>query len=457
MQYLRNQGLILKFIFTMYTSFSATRAFLSRTAIPRKASAGWMHLSVKRRSDKYAELNRSTASSLVEGQEVQLQIDDVTSEGVGVGRINGVVVMVPFCLPGETVLARVFRHRKNYAEGELLSVLTPSADRVQPTCPYFGQCGGCQYQHASIDAQRRIKRGHVLTAFKRIAGIENITVNDVVGTDDVLKYRTKMTPSYGPSTATKGPIVGFQQQSRRQLLSIDRCLLVTDAVHEAYAPLKEQVEQTYRSKRAGSLNIRETSDTRAVIDYSSTIEQKVGPLKFEYSAGSFFQVNKYALPSLVEHVILQASGHGCTQFIDTYCGSGLFATFAASHFETVIGIELVESAIKSAMHNAVLNNITNVKFQSGDATLIFAAVRNSDPSKTVVIIDPPRKGCDDIFINQLVNFSPKKVVYVSCDPATQARDAKKIVSAGYSIIDVTPFDMFPQTRHIENVVTFVKS
>ena len=242
-------------------------------------------------------------------------------------------------------------------------------------------------------------------------------------------------------------------------------------------------------------------------DPDECVFERVGHLTFKFKAGEFFQNNPFVLPKLVDHVVTQArapltaasggeSGRGAqreqpgqpglrraTRLIDTYCGGGLFCLSAARHFERCAGIEISKRNVVSARGNAELNGVANCRFLEGSAEDIFAAVEKEDartasrqvakgkqeqqsggsdsspssafnPSSTVVVVDPPRRGCSPEFLEQLVAFRPARVVYVSCDPATQARDAKELVRCGYAVRDVTPFDLFPQTRHIENVMTF---
>jgi 23S rRNA (uracil1939-C5)-methyltransferase/tRNA (uracil-5-)-methyltransferase len=184
----------------------------------------------------------------------------------------------------------------------------------------------------------------------------------------------------------------------------------------------------------------------------------VGDLKLRFLARDFFQNNPFILPAFTAYVRLQAAATGARFLVDAYCGSGLFALSAAPAFERVAGIELSESSIRFARQNAAANGIANVAFQSGDAATIFAGLDPIfSPAETAVIIDPPRKGCDESFLAQLFAFAPRTVVYVSCDPATQMRDLKGFLAAGYSLKDVQPFDLFPQTRHLECVITLVKT
>lgn len=207
--------------------------------------------------------------------------------------------------------------------------------------------------------------------------------------------------------------------------------------------------------KEGPLLLRESSNGAVVTDGSKEVRQKLGDLEFRFQAREFFQNNPYVLELLVQHVLDRAIGHGCKHLVDTYCGSGLFALSAAKHFQSVYGVEISTLSVEAAQSNAKLNYINHVQFVKGDAKTIFTKLKKVSPGETVVIVDPPRKGCDASFMNQLLVFKPRKIVYISCEPTTQARDAKRIVSEGYVVTDVTPFDMFPQTRHIENVMTFV--
>jgi 23S rRNA (uracil1939-C5)-methyltransferase/tRNA (uracil-5-)-methyltransferase len=191
-------------------------------------------------------------------------------------------------------------------------------------------------------------------------------------------------------------------------------------------------------------------------------------MTFQYTAGEFFQTNAYALPLMVQRVLQLASGHDCSTLIDAYCGSGLFSILAHKNFVEVFGVEISELAVKAAVENVKRNGISNVHFSVGLSESIFqhigrgkaqARAGRVDPNSTVVLLDPPRKGCDEVFLKQLISFHPKKIIYVSCDPATQARDAKYILdssSSGYSVTAVCPVDLFPQTRHIENIMCFVR-
>ena len=395
-------------------------------------------------------------------EELELTIDALSNLGVGIARVpldgTNWVVMVPLTLPGERVRARVFRNQATYSEADLIDVLVPSPDRVQPPCPYFQLCGGCNYQHVDISAQRAWKQAQVVDLLQRIGGVETIKVNPVVGTSDAYGYRTKITPHYNPPHGKNKELkIGFQQRGTRIVIDIDRCLIATPKINEKYTETRATLATTIVPKNKGATLLFRECEEGVETDPRQVVSQRVGDVTFRFKAGEFFQNNAFILPLLVEHVLKQAAGDGCVHLIDTYCGSGLFAISAANQFQSVFGVEVSELAVRAAIANAELNQLNNVQFMTGVAEEIFSKVQHLDADQTVVIIDPPRKGCDDMFTTQLFQFRPKKLIYVSCDPATQARDTKAIINNGYTIKDCTPFDLFPQTRHIENVLTFIRT
>jgi len=415
-------------------------------------------------------------------QELELKIEGLTNLGMGVGRVNvkpskkhpkgfqGFVVMVPNVIPGETVRVRVLRNAKKHAEADLVEVLDPREDiRVQPQCPYFSKCGGCQYQHMTVDAQREWKRQQVEYVMHRIGGIQDINVSPTIGSEHHFGYRSKITPHVDAPDSMEElgrACIGFQRRGTlshlgvANLIDVECCKIATDAINQKYSTtrdhLRGQWEEGKLSKKGATLLFRDCEEGVAT-DSGVTISQKVGDKLFRFKAGEFFQNNAYVLPLMVEHVIRLATGDGCTHLIDTYCGSGLFGISGANYFTHVSGVEVSELAVEAARSNALLNNVTNADFLCAPAEAIFSRLDSNVFRKesTAVIIDPPRKGCDAAFLEQLFEFSPRKLLYVSCDPATQARDAAQIIAHGYQITHCTPFDLFPQTRHIENVMVFL--
>ena len=395
-------------------------------------------------------------------QEIELEITTLTNLGVGLGRIDNWVVMVPFTLPGERIRARVFRNHKNYSEADVIEVLTPSPHRVPAPCPLFGRCGGCQYQHLAYAEQLAWKRRQVAELLQHLAGIE-FAVEPVVGSPREYGYRSKITPHFElpPSDGAEFPIGYLRQGTRFDLLDVPQCPIATDAINAQLTVTRGEV----RAKAAAGGYAKGATfllrDANGVIttDYEAIITEVVGiepPLRLRFLARDFFQNNPFILPQFVTYVRDQAAASGARFLIDAYCGSGLFGLGSARRFEQVAGVELSESSVRFARQNAADNGIANARFEAADAAAIFSGV-GFPAAETAVIIDPPRRGCDESFLRQLFAYGPRTVVYVSCDPATQMRDLVHFRTAGFALQRVQPFDLFPQTRHLECVITLTKS
>ncbi|CAJ1938868.1 unnamed protein product [Cylindrotheca closterium] len=493
-------------------------------------------------------------------QVITIRIDSLTNMGWGIGRVaieddeseeeivtevgggDGSetdapsrmwVVMVPHVVVGELVSVRIFRNQKNYSEADLIEVLEPSAHRVEPKCPLAGTCGGCQYQHMSLEAQREWKTKHVeeVLSQQQIQGYESADygktweVLPTVGTDDVYGYRSKITPHYqAPREIGLDEYqleeIGFQRSSNRNLVDVPECPIATPAINAKYKEVREHLHKQAKigelnkptkqkkRKRGGrggatgaTLLFRHADDDEngnpvVVTDHKEYMTTTIKDLKFRYLAGNFFQVNNFVIPLMVDAVVKAATqptkkGTPPSYLLDCYCGSGLFALSAASSFDACVGIELNEKAIEEAYVNAEMNSISNCHFVAASAEAIFTsppkielssdeppssgdnngdidagntttakreiAVNEFPRDQTVVVVDPPRKGCSEEFLKQLYDYNPERIVYMSCGPATQARDAKGIVEiGGYEIVSVQPFDLFPQTKHVESLVVFEK-
>jgi 23S rRNA (uracil1939-C5)-methyltransferase/tRNA (uracil-5-)-methyltransferase len=366
------------------------------------------------------------------------------------------VVFVPFCLPGEKVRARIYRNDKNHSQADLLAVLQPSPDRVAAICPLFQQCGGCQYQHLSYPAQLAWKTKQIEGLLKHMAATE-FPVNPCHPSPQQWGYRSKITPHYDKPKSSDTPMpIGFLANGRRTILDVPQCPIAMDAINAALPAVRENVRNNIGKKGATLL-------LRAVVDdanhrYVETnskaiVTETCGDLRFHFPAGEFFQNNPFILPAFVAHVRRMALVPDVEYLIDAYCGSGLFALSLADAFREVAAVEVSEASVQYARQNATTNHITNTRFLAADAEAIFADI-TFPAEKTSIVIDPPRKGCTPEFLAQLAAFRPRRVVYVSCDPATQARDLTIMQSAGFRLIDCQPFDLFPHTRHIENIMTF---
>lgn len=387
--------------------------------------------------------------------ELDLQIESLTNLGVGLARVDGWVVMVPFCLPGERVRARVFRNHKNYSEADLVEVLEASPERGEPQCPLFGTCGGCQYQHLHYETQKDWKRKQVQELMERIGGLD-IRVLPTHGSPRQYHYRSKLTPHWPRRTPGDFPIGFHYVSSRKSVVDVPQCAIATEAINEALPAARKFVrDPKKKSKKGGTLLLRHTLEG-VTHDHGQVVSEKVGDLVLQFHAGDFFQNNPFILPELVSTVIGHATKGGQRYLVDAYCGTGLFALAAARHFEAVAGVEINERSIQWARANAIANGLRNTEFLAGKAEEIFAGIRFSGEESTL-IIDPPRSGCDEAFLRQLLDFAPARLVYVSCDPSTQARDLKYLTSNGFALQSIEPFDLFPQTRHIESVAVLNKS
>lgn len=377
-------------------------------------------------------------------QELELEIHDLTQTGQGVGRDEGWVIMVPYVLPGERVRVRIYRNHASYSDADLVAVLRPSPTRKRPQCALFGECGGCQYQHSPLDYQRLLKQKHVAECFRRIAKYADPPVTLTVGSEHAYGYRSKLTPHYDRQRRA----IGFMRAGRRQILDLEQCPIASEAINAALPAARERVRLA-QSKRGGTLLLRDNG--REVIeDMRAPTHQRVGDLDFAYVAGGFFQNNPFALPLMIGVVRDALLESDARVLVDAYCGAGLFALSCAADVERVIGLEIAEDAVRLATKNAESNAIHNCHFVAGDAAALFHSV-DSAAEETAVIIDPPRKGCDTAFLEQLDAFRPRRLIYVSCDPATQARDVGFLLERGWTLTRITPIDLFPQTRHIESV------
>lgn len=385
-------------------------------------------------------------------EEVELKIDHLANLGMGVGRVNGWVVMVPFVIPGELVKVRIYRNHSQFSEADLLEVLEPSESRVTPKCALFSLCGGCQYQHIDYDQQLKIKTQQVQELLEKNGDIQ-FPVSLAKSSKQVYGYRSKITPHYNRPDKNGEQPIGFLKYGRRHdIVDVKQCVIATDAINQSLPGMREKAileGGKKRRQRGGTLLLRETLEG-VVNNPKAVVSEKVGALTFQFKAGEFFQNNPFILPDLVKFVQSHAAESGITHLVDAYCGVGLFALSLAQAFESVVGVEISEAAIQLAKVNAQIHAIENVRFQIGKAEAIFQHIEFTGEN-TSVIIDPPRKGCDLVFIQQLLDYHPRKIIYVSCDPATQARDLKYFVENAYRLTEVQPFDLFPHTRHIESV------
>ncbi|MFK5921493.1 MAG: class I SAM-dependent RNA methyltransferase [Verrucomicrobiota bacterium] len=396
--------------------------------------------------------------------ELEIDIESLTNLGQGLGRIDGWVVFVPFSLPGERVLARIFRNHKGHSEADLIDVIKASPHRVEARCELFGTCGGCQYQNYAYQQQLLWKQTQVSELLSHMAKIE-AEVLPVIPSPREWGYRSKITPHFQKPKDGKIENIGFLRAGvRSQLIDVKQCPIASDAINRALPKLRKLAHAEALTYRKGAtLLLRDSAEEGDVVitRNNEVCEEHIGDLKFQFAAGEFFQNNPSILPAFTQHARDEAlnagSGRPANRYlIDTYCGSGLFAVSCASHFEQVSGIEISEAAIEWAKRNTKLNQLDNCRFQQGDALAIFADI-DFPADQSAVIIDPPRKGSNPGFIEQLLTFAPATIVYISCNPATQIRDLELLLAnEEYELSKIQPFDLFPHTRHLECVITLNK-
>ncbi|HEY1791976.1 MAG TPA: class I SAM-dependent RNA methyltransferase [Opitutaceae bacterium] len=403
-------------------------------------------------------------------EEIDLEVTTLTNLGMGLGRVDlpGAedgrkwVVMAAFALPGERVRARVFRNHTNFSAADVVRVIEASPARTEPRCPYFGRCGGCQYQNLEYKEQLQWKRRQVAELIGHMAGM-TLEVSPVVPSPRQFGYRSKITPHFNRPRPGEPPAIGFLRQGTRfDIVDIERCEIATDAINASLSAARAGIiaraaEGAY--ERGATLLLRDAGGAVAT-EPSDRVVERVGipggrDLRLSFLARDFFQNNPFILPAFAGYVREQARGAGARFMVDAYCGSGLFALACADAFERVAGVEVSETSVAFARENAAANEIPNASFSAGDAATIFAGLPFAGDD-TVVVIDPPRSGCDASFLGQLFAFRPGAVVYVSCDPATQMRDLNEFVGQGYEVRRVQPFDLFPQTRHLECVITLAR-
>ncbi|MCB1114640.1 MAG: 23S rRNA (uracil(1939)-C(5))-methyltransferase RlmD [Chlamydiia bacterium] len=420
--------------------------------------------------------------TLTIGDKLKLDVIRLGIHGEGVAHYGGLVCFIPGALTGEAVLAEVIEVKKSYASLKLLKILTPSIDRVDPPCPLFGTCGGCQVQHLSYKAQLEMKRSRVIDAFQRIGKLQ-VEVDACQSSPKELHYRNKI------QMPSKGGKLGLFRMGSNDWVEVDKCLIHCDLgemVLRAIRPIeipdlrylvlktaiktnevlvvpvvrrplsKSIAEKIYRSlpeikgvvqnlnPDAGNTILSRNFETLAG---RGTITERILDLEFHVSPASFFQVNPAQAEALYSTALDRAQLKGDEVVLDAFCGVGTLALIFAKHAKEIIGVEIVAEAIKDAKANAINNGIINAQFYHAPAEKFIQKLSAVD----VVLLNPPRKGCDLSVIQKLLELKPKKIIYVSCDPATLARDSA-LLSGTYRIDSVTPFDMFPQTAHVETLV-----
>jgi 23S rRNA (uracil1939-C5)-methyltransferase len=397
-----------------------------------------------------------------------LELSDLAYGGDAVGQHNGRAVFVPLGIPGETVRVQVQEEHKRYARARLLDVLEPAPERVEPPCPYFGLCGGCHWQHIAYAAQLHFKRQIVLDQLHRVGKVAQPCVQPVIGMEDPWSYRNHVQFSLDREGHW-----GYQALRSHDIVPVEECGLTHPLLDELWEALDIEFEGLQRIVlRAGlatgeQMLILEGEDEtppemevdipvscvyqsgggkQTVLVGSGHYHEHLAGRGFRVSAPSFFQVNILQAERLGEVVRRYLAIQPDERLLDAYCGVGVFALLAAGCGAHVLGIESSPWAIADAMANST--DEEDAEFIQGDVEEVLAQV---DVACDAVVLDPPRAGCTPAVLQALAHCQPRRLVYVSCDPATLARDIAQLAQWGYTLVEVQPVDMFPQTYHIESV------
>jgi tRNA/tmRNA/rRNA uracil-C5-methylase (TrmA/RlmC/RlmD family) len=367
----------------------------------------------------------------VPGQTVRLTIDDIAFGGEGVGRLDEFVVFIPFVAPGEVVEAEITEVKKRFARARLRAILEPSAERATPACRYFGQCGGCQYQHIAYGAQLRIKHKQACDLFQRIGGIDPGRVAPVVPCPQPYGYRNRIMIRSQWDKYKQGLNIGFLRADNRLVVDIEECQIAEPALNEQLRRVRQQPPPK------GGLKVV----LRAAAE------------GWEVPRDSFFQNNYFLLPKLVEAVRERLRESGSRFLIDAYCGVGFFSIELGGGVEEFAGVEVDTAAIQAARQNARARGRNNGQFLAGRTEeLLPRMLGRFEAGRTTVILDPPRTGCPAALLQVLRRTGPRQVLYVSCHPATLARDLNVLCAGNvFEVTKIVPLDMFPQTQHVECV------
>jgi len=386
---------------------------------------------------------------------IELDITDLAYGGDGVGRTDGRACFVPFTLPGERVRAHLTQEAKRYARADAVEVLTPSPERIEPHCPYFRACGGCRYQHLDYSAQVRWKQKQVAEILARIGGFRAPPLEPMIPSPRPYNYRNKIT-LHGPGQPA------FLALNDRRPIPIARCPLATEPIN---AILREQLQRTLaegkclvgehlviRSNQAGEARwFTECDGRRTASDGKpDTLTEKILDQPYDYPLKSFFQVNPEVLNQILTTAGIRFETFDCSTLVDAYCGVGVFVLALTRQNQRGIGIESDADAVAAAKANAVRQEAHHVTFLQGRAEeRLERALRDSPADHTCLVLDPPRAGCSAPVLRAVTRYRPRQLLYLSCVPPILARDLKQLAQSGYRLVHVQPFDMFPQTAHIE--------
>ncbi len=440
------------------------------------------------------------------GKEYEIEIVDLGHSGEGIGKVDGFTVFVDGGLTGDVVLGKITKSKKNYAVADLKKILFASKDRVNAKCPVAHSCGGCQVMQLNYNKQLEIKKEIVIQNLSRIGKVEKPNVMDTIGMDNPYNYRNKAQFPVGIDKKGK-PVMGFFKKMSHEIIPVNTCY-VQNSVNDLILNIVRQYIEKYKisvyDEKTHKGNLRHivskigfytheimiilvTKDSKLPkIDFliemledklsgfrtlvqninpnktnvilgkenkvlygDGIIEDTIEDLVFEISPLSFYQVNPIQTQVLYNKALELADISNKDVVYDIYCGIGTISLFLAKKAKHVYGIEIVEEAIKNARKNAEKNNIENVSFYAGKAEEVLPDLYRNAIKADVVVVDPPRKGCEEKVIDTIADMKPKKIVYISCNPSTLARDVHRLSKLGYEMEVAYPVDLFSHTVHVE--------
>lgn len=394
----------------------------------------------------------------------EIEIYKMDHQGRGIGKINNLIVFVPNTLAGELVKIKVVKVKKKYLEGKVEEIILPSKDRVKSPCLYYDECGGCNLLHLGYQNQLKYKEELVKDVFDRYCNQKDIVINNIVS-DEQFYYRNKVTFHVKNK-------MGFYKNKTNSIIPIKKCLLLNEKINYILESIEKNLDLKDITKiiiRCGFQEIMVIFETKKQLNLkfledkvnsiylkniqynkiygSDQIIEKINDYSFLISPDAFFQVNTKVATKLYDKIIELGQFKKNETVLDLYCGTGTIGIYLSKYVKSVIGIELNNNAIKDALLNRKINNINNIDFVNGDVGEILSCKKlNAD----AVVVDPPRSGLSKNALNHIRRISSDKIIYVSCDVNTLVRDLN-LLNDLYEIISVTPFDMFPNTRHVECV------
>ena len=450
-------------------------------------------------------------NSLKKNDEIKLHIEAMTSEGSAVSHFDGMAVFIRGAVPGDEILAHIIKVSKSYAIAKVKEIISPSPSRIPSDCPVSDRCGGCSFRNMTYEEELKYKKSRVEDAIKRIGHLD-VPVMDIIGAEEINHYRNK---AQYPVIIQNGELqAGFYAYKSHRIIPCDNCLLSQNEFDECLSAFSKWVKRanitSYDEKTGrGELRhiyLRKASATGEIMacavintDNLSKKELLIEELtkidgvksicvninkeksnvilgdktriiwgeeticdvllgkKFEISPNSFYQVNHDQCEKLYSKAIEYANLSGEENLVDIYCGAGTIALSMADRAKSVFGIEIIPSAVENAKKNAIINGINNAEFFCADASDGAKELEKRGIKADVIVFDPPRKGCDKELLETVERMNPKRIVYVSCDSATLARDLAILDEMGYKAIEATPVDMFPRTTHVEAVVKLIQN